>query len=196
MGEFEVALRDLIERIKSRRPRDVIHALEDSGPLFEFNNFPVNMPTAPGYYEEVVPAALQERPLRDDEQALIVQAVEDAIVEELITRRESTLSSLLTTLRHAHLWDAAPVLLEVLVNEEAQLSMQELHTVVDALYSSLRRFDDDDPHIGEVRAAFRALDPRPVLDRVTGMRPAEPHEDLPEDARSILRMLGERNLIA
>lgn len=189
---MDVALRDLVERIKSRRPRDVIHALEDTGVLLEFNNFQVNMPTAPEYYQEVVPAALQERPLREDEQALIVKAIEDAIIEELITRRESTLTSSLATLRQAHLWDAAPVILEVLVNEEAQLSVQELHTAVDALLGSLRRFDDDDPHVPEVRETFRARDPRPVLERVRGMRPAEPHESLPEDAEWVLRILRER----
>ena len=143
-----------------------------------------------------VPAALQERPLREDERVFIVEAIEDGIIEELIARRESTLTGLLFTLRHAHLWDAAPVLLEVLVNEEAQLSVQELHAAVDALLGSLEAFDDDDPHLPEVRAAFRARDPLPVLDRVGRMHPAEPHACLPEDAEWIVRVLGERDLSA
>jgi hypothetical protein len=192
MSEIEAGLRDLIQRIKSRRPRDVLAALSDTVPLLEFNNFAVSDPE---YYEQVVPAALRERPLSADEQVLIVQVIEEAIIEELITRRESTLTGLLSTLRQAHLWDAAPVLLEILVNEEPQLSVKELHAAVDALFGSLQAFDDDDPHVSDVRATFGALDPRPVLNRARRMRPAEPHGCLPEDAEWILRRLSERNLI-
>jgi hypothetical protein len=133
--EFAVALRELLASLRS----EPAVAATTAAALLELNSSPVFSSTDELYYERLLPAALMERELREDEERRVVAELHRLILESS-NKHEYDLSvgsGLIYALGRSNPWVAVQKILDILVNHRVSLSIGEVHQCVHSLQRCL-----------------------------------------------------------
>jgi hypothetical protein len=186
--EFAVALQELLLSLRSEPTEGATTAAA----LLELSSFPVFSSTDEFYYERLLPAALLERELSEDEERRLVDELHRVIVESLNHRERdrSTNSSLIYAIGRSNPWIGVQRILDILVNHRASLGIGEVHQCVHSLQGCLD-LPEDHSRYEEVVSSLTQLNPTPVLEAMTRVPLELDHETecLPRDIEFVLLKL-------
>lgn len=186
--EFAVALRELLASLRS----EPAEAATTAAALLELNSFPVVPSTDDLSYERLLPAALMERELRQDEELRVVDELHRLIVESSNKREHdrSARSGLIYALGRSNPRVGVQKILDILVNHRASLSIGEFHQCVHSLQRCLD-LPEDHSRYSVVVSALEQLSPTPVLEATAAVPLELDHEMecLPRDIEFVLRQI-------
>jgi hypothetical protein len=183
--EFAAALQELLASLGS----EATEAASTAADLLELNSFPVFSSIDEFYYERLLPAALLERELREDEESRLVDELHLRIVESLNNpdRDRTASTSLIYALGRSNPWVGIQRILDILVHHRANLSIGEFHQCVHSLQGCLD-LPEDHSRYTEVVSALARLNPTPILEAMT-RKPLELNHEtecLPRDIEFVL----------
>ena len=176
---FAVALEELVAYLSSK-PAEAATA---AAALLELNAFPAFSSIDEFYYERLLPAALMERELREDEERLLVDEPHRLVVAS--PNEGSPKSGHIYALGRSNAWIAIPKVLDLLVNHRAALIVGDIHQCVHSLQNCLD-LPEDHSQYPEIVSAVTQLEPTPALVAIarTPLEP-DPETGMPAHRRGV-----------